>query len=55
MIKNFEQNKTHKPNILGRAKILMVTSDHGEVLTCMNLFKPFDTTCKKPKRIGYIS
>ena len=55
MIQNLEQNKTHNPKIMGRAKIIMITSDHREVLTCINLFKPLDTTCKKPKRIGYIS
>ena len=53
MIQDFEQNKTHKQN-MGRAKLLLVTSDHGEVLNSMNLFKPLDTTCKRPKRIGYI-
>ena len=48
MIQNLEQNKAHKPKIVGKTKILMVTSDHREVLTCMNLFKPLETTCKEP-------
>ena len=55
MIGIFEQFKTNKLSKCGIAKFFTVTSDHGNVSTCMNLFHRFDTTCKTPQRISYVS
>lgn len=55
MIGILEQSKTNKSSKFSLAKLFMVTSDHGIVLTCMNLLNRFDTACKTPQRIGYVS